>query len=129
MNIEMLYPLVTEAILRAEELERLGVPGYRSAYHDVSLLEEQITNVLPASNVEGAIARRGAVRASIAAHQFPRAMELIDRFSAEAEMDASLKKDLNELAQELKQPQYENFVNLKAIRKYDTQAISMNLDP
>ncbi len=73
MNLETLYPLVTEAIRRAEVLDELGAPGAQHAYLDVSLLEERIANLLPVSDAEGAIARRGAVSAAIAAHEFRRA--------------------------------------------------------
>ena len=64
--IELLYPLITEAIRRAETLEDLRAPGAHSAYLDVSLLEERITEFLPACDPEGALARRGAVRAALA---------------------------------------------------------------
>jgi hypothetical protein len=97
MDIEHLYPLVTEAIRRAEALEDLGAPGARSAHLDVSLLEEKIAAVLPASDPEGALARRGAVRAAVAAREVARARQLCERFLAEAGADPELRAELREL--------------------------------
>ncbi len=99
MSIELLYPLLSEAILRAETLEDLAAPGTRSAYLDVSLLEERVAEVLPASDPEGALARRSAVRAALAAREFARAQQLAERFVAEAECDAALRAELLELSE------------------------------
>ncbi len=97
MDIETLYPLVTEAIRRAEVFDELNAPGTCNAYLDVSLLEERIASVVPASDAEGAIARRGAVSAAIAGHEFQRAHELVERFSTESGTDSALRTDLAEL--------------------------------
>jgi len=97
MDIKTLYALVTEAIRKSEVLEELNAPGARGAYLDVSLLEERIASLLPASDDEGAIARRGAVAAAIDAHEFGRAQELAARFSAEDGIDSALSADLAEL--------------------------------
>jgi hypothetical protein len=97
MDLESLYPLVTEAIRRAEVFEDLSAPGARDAHRDVSLLEERIASLQPASNPEGAIARRGAVRAAIAAGDLGRARQLAERFSAEAGASDSLKRELNKI--------------------------------
>ena len=78
MDIETLYPLVTEAIRKAEVYEDIGAPGAMDAHRDVSLLEERVAKLLPASNPEGALARRGAVRAAVAAHDFARADALAE---------------------------------------------------
>jgi hypothetical protein len=94
MNLEFLYPLVTEAIRRAEALEDLRAPGIPTAYSEVSLLEEKIAELLPASDPEGALARRGAVRAALAAREPGRAQQLAERFLAEADADAELHADL-----------------------------------
>ena len=98
MSIELLYPLVSEAIRRAETLEDLGAPGARSAYLDVSLLEERISEALPASDPEGALARRGAVRAALAARELTRARRLAERFLVETGEDAELQAELLELS-------------------------------
>lgn len=119
MNIEILYPLVTEAILHAERLEDLGVPSYQNAYQDVSLLEERIATLLSASDEEGAIARRGAIRAAMAAHKFHRAEELITKYSAENDLDSSLEEDLKELRQQL----YAKFHTPNAIKRHGSNAI------
>lgn len=100
MSIEFLYPLVTEAIRRAETLEELRAPGARSAYLDVSLLEERVTEVLPASDPEGAVARRGAVRAALTAREMARARQLAERFLDEAGCDADLQTDLRQLLEQ-----------------------------
>lgn len=94
MSIESLYPLITEVIRRAETLEDLGAPGVLSAYLDVSLLEEKIAEILPASDPEGALARRGAVRAALTARELARAQWLSERFLAEVDTDAELHADL-----------------------------------
>lgn len=98
MSAEVLYPLVTEAIRRAETLEDLGAPGASSAFLDVSLLEEKITEALPASHPEGALARRGAVRAALSARDLGRARLLVERFLAEGDLDSELEDALQELA-------------------------------
>ena len=98
MSLEFLYPLVTEAIRRAEILEDLHAPGVHTAYLDVSLLEEKVAELLPASDPEGALARRGAVRAALAAREPGRAQQLAERFLAEA--DAELQASLRSLFEE-----------------------------
>lgn len=100
MDIDTLYPLVTEAIRKAEVLEELGAPGARDAYLNVSLLEEQIARLIPASDEAGAIARRGAIGAAIDAREFQRAEELIAQYSIEIPLDAPLRRDLEELKSE-----------------------------
>lgn len=100
MTAEELYPLVTEAIRRAETLEDLGAPGTAAAFQEVSLLEEKIAETLPASDPEGAVARRGAVRAALSAREYGRARELIERFLAEDDVDAELRAELLELSEQ-----------------------------
>lgn len=100
MSIEELYPLVTEAIRRAETLEDLQAPGARSAYLDVSLLEERVTECLPASDPEGALARRGAVRAALSANEPARAEHLAERFLAEAGVNDELRSELVRLSEQ-----------------------------
>ena len=67
------------------------------AHRDVSLLEERVAKLLPASNPEGALARRGAVRAAVAAHDFARADALAERYCAETDASTSLQCDLREI--------------------------------
>lgn len=103
MDLEILYPLITEAIRRAETLEDLRAPGVHAAYLDVSLLEEKVAEVLPACDPEGALARRGAVRAALAARELTRARELSDRFLTEAGTDAKLRTELRQLREQAEQ--------------------------
>ena len=100
MDIEALYPLVTEAIRRAEALEDLGAPGTRIAQMDVSKLEEEIAKLLPASDPEGALARRGAVRAALAARDFSRARQLAAHYQAEKDTDRQLSSALAGMLEE-----------------------------
>lgn len=97
MDLDSLYPLVTEAIRRAEVLDDLNAPGAAAAYLDVSLLEAKLADLLPATDVEGAIARRGAVRAAIAAGDLARARELSSRYASEPGIDAELVTELGRL--------------------------------
>jgi hypothetical protein len=97
MDRDSLYLLVTEAIERAESLEDLGAPGARGAHLDVSLIEERIAALVPASEVEGAVARRGAVRHAVAAGAYARAKGLMARFVAETAAPAELQRELREL--------------------------------
>jgi hypothetical protein len=94
MDVGALYPLVTEAIRRAEALEDSGAPDVRRAFSEVSQLEEQIAILLPLSDYEGVIARRGAVRAAIKAHEFGRAQKLAAGYKAEDGIDDALAADL-----------------------------------
>lgn len=100
-TIELYYPLVTEAIRRAETLEDLDAPGAPSAYLDVSLLEEKIAEALPPSDPEGALARRGAVRAAITAKKLDRARQLLDRFLTENGAEPELRTDLQQFSKQL----------------------------
>ena len=100
MSLDFLYPLVTEAIRRAESLEDLGAPGALAAHLDVSLLEEKIAEILPASDPEGALARRGAVRAAVAARQLARAQQLAERYLAEVGTDASSRAEILRLVEQ-----------------------------
>lgn len=84
MSIDELYERVTEAILRAEALEDQGPTAeMRAAYLTVSFIEEEIAELTPPSGPEGAIARRGAVRAALKAGVPMRAGDLAERYLAE----------------------------------------------
>lgn len=109
MSVEHLYPLVSEAIRQAELLADLGAPGARDAQLDVSHLEERIAESLPVSDPEGALARRGAVRAALAARDFGRARLLTARFLREAPNDSDLRRDLADLAKQAEGAQTARF--------------------
>jgi hypothetical protein len=94
MDIETLYPLVTDAIRHAETLEERDPLQANQAHLEVSFLEEQIAGLLPGTDQEGAVARRGAVSAAITAHHFERAQALAARFLAEDGLDRTLGADL-----------------------------------
>jgi hypothetical protein len=85
MNIDDLLERVTEAIGQAEALEDQGPSAaMRAAFLTVSFLEEELAEAMPPSDAEGAIARRGAVRAALKAGVLPRARDLAERYLAEA---------------------------------------------
>lgn len=100
MDLEFLYPLISETIRRAETLEDAGAPGAKSAYLDLSLLEERVAEVLPAADPEGALARRGAVRAALAAGDLARARRLTERFLAERDADAGSSTEIAQLLEQ-----------------------------
>ncbi len=84
MTLDELYERVTEAILRAETLEDEGNSAEaQGAYLAVSLLEAQIAERLSAAGAEGAIARRGAVRAAQKAGERARADALAERYGVD----------------------------------------------
>lgn len=97
MQIELLYPKVTEAIARAEMLAGTAPEAAPAAHLEVSLLEEQIARLLPVDDEEGAIARRGAVRAAVAAGDMPRARWLVEVYSTEPCTGEALKAELEGL--------------------------------
>lgn len=73
---------VSEAIRRAEQLDDAGMDS-RSAWTMVSSFEDRLAAVFPTSEPEGRIARRGAVRAALAAGDRERAESLTNRYSRE----------------------------------------------
>jgi hypothetical protein len=73
---DSLHALVTTAIWRAERLEEDVGGSARLAWAVVSSLEEELAALLPASQPEGRIARRGAVRAAQKAGDHTRAQAL-----------------------------------------------------
>jgi len=84
MSIDELYERVTEAILHAEHMEEQGASvEMRKAFLDVSRIEEEIAEATPASGPEGAVARRGAVRAALKAGFPIHANWLAERYLAE----------------------------------------------
>jgi hypothetical protein len=61
VETDTLNSLVTGAIWRAEQLEAHGIGSASQAWAEVSSLEEELAKVLPMSEPEGRVARRGAV--------------------------------------------------------------------
>lgn len=74
MTLADLNKAVTGAILRAEALPE--GPERRQAYVEVSELEQRIAEKTEPHELEGEIARCGAVSAAVAARQYERALRL-----------------------------------------------------
>jgi hypothetical protein len=114
MTVELFYPLVTEAIRRAETLEDLGAPGTSLAFLDLSLLEERIAEAVAASDAEGALARRGAVRAALSAGEIERARQLVERFLAEPGTNGELRDELLQLVTQAERSRAARFPRVAA---------------
>lgn len=84
MELEELYAKVSDAIEGARYARRRGGDEAKRANLEVSALEQQIAQLLPASDPEGVIARRSAVRTAILAGETDRAKELATRYSIDA---------------------------------------------
>jgi hypothetical protein len=91
-----LNTLVTSAICRAEQLDEQGVSSVL-AWAEVSSLEEELAKAIPASQPEGRIARRGAVRAALKGRDFERARNLTEHYLAEKDATRTLKAALRQL--------------------------------
>lgn len=97
-EIDQLYGRVTTAILLAEKAEGRGNLGQAAAaYLEVSFFEEDIAKLLPASDPEGEIARRGALTAAMSAGQFVRAIELGKQYALDSAVSPALKQQLDSL--------------------------------
>jgi hypothetical protein len=95
VSTDLLNTLVTGAIWRAEQLEEQGISSAPLAWAEVSSLEEELAKALPASDPEGRIARRGAVRAALKARDFARAQALVERYLAEKDATRALRATLD----------------------------------
>jgi hypothetical protein len=82
MELDDLNARVTEAILRAERLP-VGSDQAQEAFREVGRLEETIADLTTAHDVEGEIARLGAVTAALSAAEPLRALVLVERYLAE----------------------------------------------
>jgi hypothetical protein len=82
MSLDELNARVTEAILRAERLPE-GSDQRHEAFREVGRLEESIADSTPAEDLEGEIARLGAVAAALSAAELLQALLLVDRYLAE----------------------------------------------
>jgi len=97
VETDTLNTLVTGAIWRAEQLEARGIPSAADAWAEVSYLEEELAKVVPASDPEGRVARRGSVRAALKAGDYARASALLEGYSAEEGAPESLKVTLRKI--------------------------------
>lgn len=82
MNLDDLNARVTEAILHAERLP-MGSDQAQEAFREVGRIEESIADLTPADDLEGEIARLGAVTAALSGSEPLRALLLVDRYLAE----------------------------------------------
>lgn len=82
MTLDELNARVTAAILRAERLPE-GSDQAQAAFREVGRIEESIAALMPADDLEGEIARLGAVTAALSAGEPLRALWLVDRYLAE----------------------------------------------
>ncbi len=97
MAIDELYSEVSRAIWEAEGASDPYGPEAKSAFAEVSLLEEAIAERLPADDFEGMIARRGAVRAAVSAGDLIRARQLAQLYREDPKANESFKRSLLEL--------------------------------
>jgi hypothetical protein len=82
MELDDLNARVTEAILRAERFPG-GSDQAQEAFREVGRIEESIADLTTALDLEGEIARLGAVTAALSAGEPLRALLLVDRYLAE----------------------------------------------
>ena len=82
MSIDDLNRRVTNAIVRAESLPA-GSREAWEAFHEVSALEESIATITAPEDLEGEIARLGAVTAALSAGEPLGPLQLAERFLTE----------------------------------------------
>ncbi|MGA2741438.1 MAG: hypothetical protein ABSG65_28890 [Bryobacteraceae bacterium] len=97
METDELNTLVTDAIWRAEELDDGCNAAAPQAWAEVSSIEEKLAKAFPASDVQGKIARRGAVRAAFKAGDHARAHILAAAYLEEESAPTSFKASLREI--------------------------------
>ncbi len=96
MDLDTLNARVTIAIVLAEH----APPGTMEAdtlWHRVSLIEEELASATSVADLEGLVARRGAVSAALRSGGWMRAHLLALRFTAEENAPADLIDDLREM--------------------------------
>lgn len=86
---------VTAAILRAERLADERSAEAANAYGDVSRIEEALAALSPADDLEGAVARVGAVTAALRASQFDRASSLAQRYCADPALSDARRHEIS----------------------------------
>jgi hypothetical protein len=82
MDLAELNAFVTHAILRAEGLPA-GSWEAQNAFREVSELEEALAALISPKDVEGEIARLGAISAALSAGEPLRASQLAERFAGD----------------------------------------------
>jgi hypothetical protein len=91
MNLDDLSRSVTDAILRAESLPPCSWDA-QALFREVSEIEEAIAAIVGAKDVEGEIARLGAVSAALSAGEALRAMQLAVLYLRDDLSDSSRSK-------------------------------------
>lgn len=100
-RLAQLYERVTAAILAAEKAEAADNPGATAdAYLNVSFLEDEIAKLLPATEPEGEVARRGAITAALSARLYLRAVALAECYLADTAVSLELRTQLMDLKQQ-----------------------------
>lgn len=100
MGTDELNTRVTDAIWRAEEFEDRGIHDASNAWAEVSSIEEELAKAFPAREVQGRIARRGAVGAALKAGDPARAHALAEAYLADGTAPDSLKAVLREILEQ-----------------------------
>jgi hypothetical protein len=95
-TLEELYGWVTNTIHCVENLRDQKSKAALNMYYYLSTLEEEIADLVPECEVEGKIARRGAVRAAVDSGDRMRAAVLAASFIATGS-DVALAQELQEL--------------------------------
>lgn len=95
------YRRLTALILSVEGLARFeSDEPIREQWQEISSLEEQVASLRPASDLEGAIARRGAVTAALSADDPARALSLAKRYLEDPDVHAADNRGLLDLRHE-----------------------------
>lgn len=110
MNAEILVlnTRVSEEIFFAERAAP-GSPEAQEAYRRVSALEELIARLTPPTDVDGVVARVGAVAAALRAGDWLRATRLVEEFLVGAPEDVAtelrmLEREAEEAARSVDEP-------------------------
>jgi hypothetical protein len=121
VNADTVNSLVSAAIWRAEQLDATSMTASAQAWAEVSVLEEELAKMIPASESEGRIARRGAVRAALKAGDYGRAEVMARTYVGDDTAPRALKTALRQLLEEDARALVANFPS--AAKHYDLREI------
>lgn len=91
--LDMLYMLVTSTIYIAQHGPK-GTEKEQRAWRVTSKIEEEIAFIIPITDAEGRIARRGAVLAALASGNRERAQRLSKKYRNETTTDSRFRHEL-----------------------------------